>query len=108
MPSRTSSVDTSVTWNRGDFTLNYGVQYIDSTAAASVIQIERVETEFGPAGLAPEYWIHNIAFNLDATDKISFYGGINNLTDEEPYLASSAYPVSGIGRTMFLGVNARF
>lgn len=98
----------SVTWNRGDFTLNYGVQYIDSTAAASVIQIERVETEFGPAGLAPEYWIHNIAFNLDATDKISFYGGINNLTDEEPYLASSAYPVSGIGRTMFLGVNARF
>ena len=98
----------SVTWNRGDFTLNYGVQYIDSTAVASVIQIERLETEFGPAGLAPEYWLHNVAFNLDATDQISFYGGINNLTDEEPYLSSSAYPVSGIGRTVFVGVNARF
>ncbi|TAD74965.1 MAG: TonB-dependent receptor [Sphingomonadales bacterium] len=98
----------SVTWNRGDFTLNYGVQYLDSTAAASVMQIERIETEFGPAGFAPEYWLHNLAFNLDATDEISFYGGINNLTDEEPYLASSAYPVSGIGRTYFLGVNARF
>jgi outer membrane receptor protein involved in Fe transport len=36
------------------------------------------------------------------------YGGINNLTDEEPYLSSSAYPVSGIGRTLFLGVTARF
>jgi outer membrane receptor protein involved in Fe transport len=98
----------SVTWNRGDFTLNYGVQYIGSTAAASVMQIERIQAEFGPAGFAPEFWVHNLAFNLDATDQISFYGGINNLTDEEPYLASSAFPVSGIGRTMFLGVNARF
>jgi outer membrane receptor protein involved in Fe transport len=98
----------SATWNRGDFTLNYGVQYLDSTALASTIQIERIETEFGPAGFAPEYWIHNLAFNFDATDEINFYGGINNLTDEVPYLSSSAYPVSGLGRSFFLGVNARF
>jgi outer membrane receptor protein involved in Fe transport len=98
----------SASWNRGAFTINYGVQYIDSTAAASVIQIERVDFEFGPAGLAPAYWLHNVAFNLDATDEITFYGGINNLTDEEPYLSSSAYPVSGIGRSLFLGVTARF
>ena len=98
----------NVSWNRGAFTLNYGVQYIDSTAAAGVMQIERIETEFGPAGFAPEYWLHNLAFNLDATDEITFYGGVNNLTDEEPYLSSSAYPVSGIGRTFFLGVTAQF
>ena len=98
----------SASWNRGDFTLNYSVQYIGSTAAASVIQIERVQEEFGPAGIAPEYWLHNLAFNLDATDQITFYGGINNLTDEEPYLSSSAYPVSGIGRTFFLGLTGRF
>jgi iron complex outermembrane receptor protein len=98
----------SVTWNRGAFTFNYGVQYIGSTAAASVIQIERIDAEFGPAGFAPEYWLHNVAFNLDATDQITLYGGINNLTNEEPYLSSSAYPVSGIGRTLFLGVTARF
>lgn len=98
----------SASWNRGDFTLTYGVQYIGSTAAASVIQIERVQEEFGPAGIAPEYWLHNLSFNLDATDQITFYGGVNNLTDEEPYLSSSAYPVSGIGRTFFLGLTGRF
>lgn len=97
-----------VTWNRGDFTLNYGLQYIESTAAASVVQIERIDFEFGPAGFAPDYWIHNIAFSLDATDEITFYGGINNLTDEIPYISSSAYPVSGMGRSFFLGVTARF
>jgi outer membrane receptor protein involved in Fe transport len=98
----------SASWNRGDFTLTYGVQYIGSTAAASVIQIERIEEEFGPAAFAPEYWLHNLSFNLDATDQITFYGGINNLTDKEPYLSSSAYPVSGIGRTFFLGLTGRF
>ncbi|GIX18593.1 MAG: hypothetical protein KatS3mg120_0269 [Erythrobacter sp.] len=98
----------SITWNRGDFTLNYGLQYIESTAVASVIQIERIDFEFGPAGFAPDYWIHNLAFSLDATDNITFYGGINNLTDEEPYLSSSAYPVSGLGRNFFLGVTGRF
>lgn len=98
----------SATWNRGAFTLSYGVQYIESTALASVIQIERIDTEFGPAGFAKDYWIHNLSFNLDATDRMTFYGGINNLTDEEPYLSSSAYPVSGIGRSFFLGVTTRF
>jgi iron complex outermembrane recepter protein len=98
----------SATWNRGIFTLNYGVQYIESTALASVIQIERIESEFGPAGFAKDYWIHNLSFNLAATDTITFYGGINNLTDEQPYLSSSAYPVSGIGRSFFLGVTTRF
>ena len=33
---------------------------------------------------------------------------INNLTDEVPYLSSSAYPVSGMGRSFFLGATARF
>ncbi|MFN4038529.1 MAG: TonB-dependent receptor domain-containing protein [Erythrobacter sp.] len=98
----------SATWNRGAFTLSYGVQYIESTALASVIQIERIDTEFGPAGFAKDYWIHNLSFTLNATDRMTFYGGINNLTNEEPYLSSSAYPVSGIGRSFFLGVTARF
>jgi outer membrane receptor protein involved in Fe transport len=98
----------SVTWNRGAFTLNYGVQYIQSTAAASVIEIERIDTEFGPAGFAPDYWLHNIAFNLDATKNLTFYGGVNNLTNAIPYISSSAYPVSGIGRFYFLGARVNF
>lgn len=98
----------SVNYSRGIFNLNYGVQYVQSTAAASVIQIERIEEEFGAAGFAPDYWIHNVSFNLDATDQISFYGGVNNLTNAIPYISSSAYPVSGVGRFYFLGARARF
>ena len=98
----------SLTYNRGAFTFGYNVQYVQSTAAAGAIQIERIDAEFGPAGFAPDYWIHNVNFNVDiAGDRFSVYGGINNLTNAEPYISSSAYPVSGMGRFYFLGIRAK-
>ncbi|MBF9149517.1 TonB-dependent receptor domain-containing protein [Novosphingobium jiangmenense] len=98
----------SVTWNRGPITLNYSLQYIGRQAVASAIQIERIATEFGPAGMAPEYWVHNLAATVDVQKNFSITAGVNNLTDKEPFIASSAYPVSGIGRTVFVGVRANF
>jgi iron complex outermembrane recepter protein len=89
-------------------TVGYNVQFIQSTAAAISIEIERIEREFGPAGFAPDYWIHGLSFNYDVNTRFNVFGGVNNLTDEEPYLASSAYPVSGIGRSFFLGARAKF
>lgn len=34
--------------------------------------------------------------------------GINSVSDRKPCLASSAYPLSGIGRTFFIWAGARF
>lgn len=98
----------TASWNREKVTLNYQLQYIGEQAIASVIAIERIEREFGPAGMAPEYWVHNLSANLDVTDDFSFTAGVNNLTNKEPFIASSAYPVNGIGRTLFIGLRSRF
>ncbi len=99
----------SVNYNRGAFSLGYNLQYVQSTAVASAIQIERINEEFGPAGFAPDYWVHNINFNVDILkDRFSVYGGVNNLTNAAPYLASSAYPVSGMGRFYFMGIRAKY
>ena len=99
----------SVTYNPGAFTLGYNVQFVQSTAVAGAIQIERLNEEFGPAGFAPDYWVHNINVNVDILkDRFSVYGGINNVGDAAPYLASSAYPVSGMGRFYFLGIRAKY
>lgn len=98
----------SITYNRGPVTVGYNLQYVQSTAAAGAIQIERIMTEFGPAGFAPDYWIHSMSFNVDIMeDRFSVYGGVNNLTNAEPYLSSSAYPVSGMGRFYFIGIRAK-
>jgi outer membrane receptor protein involved in Fe transport len=98
----------TVTYNVDGFTLNYSLQYIGKQAAASVIQIERVEQEFGPAGIAPEYWLHNLAVRYDINEHLAISGGVNNISNKQPYLSSSAYPVSGIGRLFFVGATARF
>ncbi len=95
-------------WNRKDFTLNYQVQYVGQQAAASAIEIERINTEFGPAGFAPEYWVHNVAASLKVANKITFTGGVNNLTDRQPFRSAAAYPVSGMGRFFFVGAQVRY
>lgn len=95
-------------WNRKDFTFNYQVQYVGKQAAASAIEIERIDTEFGPAGFAPEYWVHNVAASLKVANKLTFTGGVNNLTDRQPFRSASAYPVSGLGRFFFLGAQLRY
>lgn len=41
-------------------------------------------------------------------NRLQVYGGVNNLTNAQPYLASSAFPVSGIGRYFFLGAKTNF
>ena len=51
---------------------------------------------------------HDISVSYDATDQIQIYGGINNVTDREPFLGSLARPVSPRGRFFFLGVSGSF
>ncbi len=98
----------SINYNRGAVSLGYNVQFVQSTAAASSVEIERINEEFGPAGFAPDYWVHNLNFNVDIQDgRFSLYGGINNLTNAVPYIASRAYPVSGMGRFYFVGLRAK-
>lgn len=98
----------NISVNRGPVSLNYSLQYVGSTGAASAVEIERITTEFGAAGLAPEYYVQNLSANLEVNKRFSFYGGVNNLTDLQPYLSSSAYPVSGVGRYIFIGVRTRY
>ena len=93
---------------RGPLSLNYSVQYVQSTTAAGAIQIERAQLEFGNAAFAPDYYIQNLSVGLEVNKRFSFYAGVNNLTDLQPYLSSSAYPVSGVGRYIFAGVRTRF
>lgn len=52
--------------------------------------------------------MHNLAATLEVQKNFSLTAGVNNLTNKKPYLASSAYPVSGIGRTLFISARANF
>ncbi len=97
----------SVTYGRGPYSLTYRLQYLSEQTLFGV-DIERLDIEYGPGVIVKEQFIHDVSFNIDATDRFSFYGGVNNLTDKRPFRNILSYPVSPVGRFFFVGARAKF
>lgn len=93
--------------SRGPISLGYNVQYQGRQALRGV-QIETVNTVYGPAGMAPESYVHNINGSFRISDQVRIYGGVNNVTDEFPFVTETAWPVGPRGRFFFVGVEANF
>lgn len=98
----------SATYSNGGFSFTWRTQYLGRQGIASAVQIERVDSEFGPAGLARPFWVHDASARFEWNEGFEVYGGINNVTNRRPFIASSAYPVSGVGRFFFVGARAKF
>ncbi|MBZ6379632.1 MULTISPECIES: TonB-dependent receptor domain-containing protein [Pacificimonas] len=87
----------------GPFKLSYTLKYFGEQALGDV-EIDTYRAQFGEAGLVDEFFVHDIAASVDIVeDQFSIYGGINNLTDEDPFITERSYPVSALGRFFFLG-----
>jgi outer membrane receptor protein involved in Fe transport len=66
-----------------------------------------------PSGFAepnrdPAFWSHDLNISYELNDQFTLRGGVNNLTDERPFKAEAAYPVSAVGRNYFIGVNVKY
>lgn len=92
--------------NTGAFGLNYKMQYLDEQALRDV-EIETIDSLFGPAGLSDETYVHDIAVTWDFNEQYRLYGGINNIGDERPFITEFAFPVNPIGRFFFVGLDVR-
>jgi outer membrane receptor protein involved in Fe transport len=92
----------------GDFNLNYTVAYLGEQALRAV-EIETIDAQFGPAGLAGETWTHSVSADYTFTDLgVEVFGGVNNISNVSPFITERAYPVSPIGRSFFLGARWTF
>ena len=65
--------------------------------------IETAQTLYGDAVFMEETWIHNINARYNYSDEITIYGGIKNVTQEDPFSTNFAIPASARGRMLFLG-----
>lgn len=97
----------SASFEHGPFTLSYQLQYIGAQSLAPV-QIETRAIRFGAAGIAPETFVHGLTGTVDLGGNKSFYLGVNNLTNAQPFITNVAYPVSPVGRFFFVGVAGKF
>ncbi|HEY5666051.1 MAG TPA: TonB-dependent receptor, partial [Gammaproteobacteria bacterium] len=95
-----------LTWFRDSWTVNYGYSWFDETDRFSR---ERLASD--PDWVDPSFYrysareVHDIYARYDFDNGLSFFGGINNLTDQEPDLGSINRPVNPLGRFAYFGVN---
>ena len=102
------TVNSDLTWNKGPFTVNYGLLYFSKT-----LRFSNLETSTNPDVTAPEYvwvkphWQHDLYASVEVQKKYTFYLGVNNLFDQKPEIGTSRYPVSSVGRFFYAGAKVR-
>ena len=97
--------NTTIQWQLDDLTLSFFSNYQSKQALGStpIEDIEAYDPQF-----SDEFWSHSASMRWDFKDGYAATLGVNNITDESPYLSSVATPVSPIGRTVFLRVSGAF
>ncbi|MEL7110430.1 MAG: TonB-dependent receptor [Pseudomonadota bacterium] len=89
-------------WERGPYSVGWQAQY-QSEQTENGVEIDEVDTLFGPIGIAGDSWRHDLQVGYEYSDALSLFGGVNNITDENPFRSQVAYPVSPRGRFFFIG-----
>ena len=90
----------SATW-RTQFLSKQTLSYEDG------VEIETVDDNFGPDGFTDDIYFHDLMAAWQMDNGIRFYGGIENVTNEKPYVTERAYPLSPRGRYFYAGINVR-
>lgn len=98
-----------LTWNKGPLTINYGLGWQGKTQRYTTIELRANPDRSDPQYFKfKERWEHDIQVALDVGDRFTFYGGVNNFTDQQPDIAAnSGYPVRAIGRYFFFGAKVK-
>ena len=93
-------------WQRGPVALNYTLNWFDETYRFPKNEIENNPDIAEPRFL--KYSAHvmqNLQLRYTPSEVWSFYGGINNLEDNEPDIGETFFPVSAVGRFFYVGVD---
>lgn len=96
-----------LTWSYGDWQVGWQSQYMDTQllGPAGAVEIQTAQTLYGSVVFQPEFWQHDINARYLWNDDVVIYGGIKNLSDEQPFISNNAYPASPRGTFYFVGVD---
>ncbi|MEO0882432.1 MAG: TonB-dependent receptor [Pseudomonadota bacterium] len=112
-----------INWDFGKLSLNWQGRFESSQNSIGIVNEDLVDVmiEDGAVVVNPNVgfidpsqeetgvgFAQDIGFNYDFREEIGFFGGVNNLTDEDPFLGSLTRNVSPRGRFFFVGVRGTF
>ncbi len=63
---------------------------------------------FAQPNRTKSFWSHDLNFSYELNEQLKFRAGVNNLTNERPFVSEAAYPISPIGRSYFMGITAKY
>jgi outer membrane receptor protein involved in Fe transport len=95
-------------WERGPLLINYRYSWFDETArVAPEVLDDQPDFREQRYLTFSAYETHDLNARYEFDGGISAYAGVNNLTNKKPDIGQTFYPVSGIGRLYFAGVEWR-
>jgi outer membrane receptor protein involved in Fe transport len=105
-------VNADTNWDVGNFNLNWQVRWQSEQLLVGVtnLRLEGNDLQVFP-NTADDVFVHDvqIAYDLDKFGgEHTVYAGINNLTDEEPFLGELVRPAGVVGRFFFVGLRGNF
>ncbi|MEM1191061.1 MAG: TonB-dependent receptor [Pseudomonadota bacterium] len=101
-------VNANINWTYGPVTIGWAGRYEDSQLLTGLFNQQFIGNPlFSDPAETGDSWVHDFNFNLELSDRMTVYGGLNNAFDREPYLGSLARPAGPRGRFGFLALNYR-
>lgn len=100
-----------VTWEKDRWMVNYGLSYQSKTRRVSATTRQNEPDYSNPAYWDyPEREEHDVQVSYKAgnEEQYEFYGGVNNIFDQKPVFQDFYYPVSPLGRFMYVGLRAKW
>ncbi len=91
-------------WSWGDLRVGWQSQYMDEMLFGG-IEVETAETLYGRSVFQEAFWQHDLSASYLVNDELMIYGGVKNLTDEEPFITENAFPASPRGTFYFIGLD---
>ena len=100
------NVDFSPTWTLGAFTLNYNLRWADGTRTVDTLTALNDPNYALPAQRRySDLWQHDVQVGYAVRKGVSFYAGVQNLTDQQPDPGNAInQPISALGRYLYVGV----
>jgi len=99
------SVNPTVSWSNETWTVSW-FGYWQSRQTLPGVEVETA-ANFTPA-YAPSTWVHDASVRYEFSDMLTFGVGVNNITDEEPFINELNRPASAVGRNYYVRVSATF
>ncbi|MDJ0909839.1 MAG: TonB-dependent receptor [Woeseiaceae bacterium] len=95
-------------WARGPLAVNYSLNWFDETQRYTDEEIANNPDIAAPQYLSyDDHIVQDLQVRWDHGESWSFYGGVNNLTDEKPDIGETFFPVSAVGRYFYVGFDYR-